>query len=346
MCADYKVFAKILGNRLKKVMGSVIHGGQFGIPGRSMRVGHGRIRDFLEGSNKGGILGLDWEKAYDYVDREFLFESMVRMGFGGRVVGWVRTLYENASMRVQVNGRLGSSVSMGRGLRQGCPLSQILFACMQNPFYVLVDGGMGRLGESGGYCGNIVGYVDDTTVLLNGIEDLRKVGRVIEIFGNATGMRVNKQKSRLLEVGAWVGGTLGEEFGWITVDRLKICGILFLADAQESRRVNSEMVMDRVLSRLRSLRAGDVTLHQRVVVVNTLIYSKVWGVAEIYPLRSQDIMEMQRRVLRYVWGYGRAWLGKDVVMTAVRQGGLGLIALGSRVKALYVKQRYIRVAGT
>lgn len=56
-------------------------------------------------------------------------------------------------------------------------------------------------------------------------------------------------------------------------------------------------------------------------------------------------MEIQRRVLRYVWGFGKAWLRKEVVMMDVRRGGLSLLALGPRVMTIYIKQRYIWVGG-
>lgn len=63
MCADHKIFAKVLGNRLKRVIERVIHQGQFGIPGWSMRAGHGRIRDFLESCQGGGDLGYRLERS-------------------------------------------------------------------------------------------------------------------------------------------------------------------------------------------------------------------------------------------------------------------------------------------
>lgn len=129
-----------------------------------------------------------------------------KQGFGEEVVQWVTTLYSSAMVRVQVNGRLGLPLRMERGLRQGCPLSQILFACMQDPFYRLIDGGVQEKGEEGVSGAGIMGYVDDTTILVNGEVGLPNVGRVIEMFGAATGMRVNGAKSRLLEVGSWVGG--------------------------------------------------------------------------------------------------------------------------------------------
>lgn len=43
---------------------------------------------------------------------------------------------------MQINGRVGKMVSMGRGLRQGCPMSQILFACLQDPLYRLINVGV------------------------------------------------------------------------------------------------------------------------------------------------------------------------------------------------------------
>lgn len=51
--------------------------------------------------------------------------------------------------------------------------------------------------------------------------------------------------------------------------------------------------MSRALGRMRGWRAGDITLQQRVMVVNSLVYSKVCGVAEVYPQRSSNLEELQ-----------------------------------------------------
>lgn len=71
MCGDYKLFAKVLGNRLRKVIGKVIDGGQMGVPGRTMFSGQGRIKGYIEERRMdgGGVLALDWKAAYDCVER-------------------------------------------------------------------------------------------------------------------------------------------------------------------------------------------------------------------------------------------------------------------------------------
>lgn len=102
MCSDYKLFAKILGNRMKKVIDLIIHRGQYGVPGQCMREGHGRIRDFLEGRQRrgGGVLGIDWKQAYDCIDRRMLRIILQAQGFGDEIVRWVNTLYTPARVRV------------------------------------------------------------------------------------------------------------------------------------------------------------------------------------------------------------------------------------------------------
>lgn len=101
-------------------------------------------------------------------------------------------------------------------------MSEILFACLQDPFYRLIEEGVRELGGEGPSRAGIVGYVDDTTVLVGEETGLGNVGHIIEVFGAATGMRVNGVKSKLLEV-----GTL-EAQGWNVVDRIKICGVVYM----------------------------------------------------------------------------------------------------------------------
>lgn len=66
-------------------------------------------------------------------------------------------------VKVQVNDKLGQSLVMKRGIRQGCPLLQMLFVILQDPFYRAIKG---RALGLGSVPMNIVGYVDDTMVLI------------------------------------------------------------------------------------------------------------------------------------------------------------------------------------
>lgn len=104
--------------------------------------------------------------------------------------------------------------------------------------------------------------MDDTTVLVGGEEGLKNVSRIVEIFSGATGMSVNSEKSKLLEVGSWVGGELGKKYGWQVVEQIKICGVLYRGAAQGAREANSKRVVQRVLLRLGGIRTSGLTIQQ------------------------------------------------------------------------------------
>lgn len=147
---DYKILAKVLANRIKKLMGGIIHISQsYSIPGRDIADTLGTVRDIIEhmkSDNTGEIvLGIDWNKAFDRVEHEFLFKALGKFGFGKRLVGWVKTLYKDARSRVKVNGVLTDSFKLGRSIRQGCPLSALLYAIAAEPFALQIkkDKGLG-----------------------------------------------------------------------------------------------------------------------------------------------------------------------------------------------------------
>ena len=71
---------------------------------------------------------LDIEKAYDSVRRDTLWEKMTSMGFGGQFLNSIKSLYDGDYVTCNVNGATTNPLYLGRGLRQGCSLSPILFA--------------------------------------------------------------------------------------------------------------------------------------------------------------------------------------------------------------------------
>ena len=109
VCCIYKILSKVLANRLRKVLPSVIDVNQSAfLEGRglldSVLVANETV-DFLKKEKKSGLMvKVDFEKAYDSVNWKFLFYMMGRLGFSPIWIKWIKACLESASVSVLVNG--------------------------------------------------------------------------------------------------------------------------------------------------------------------------------------------------------------------------------------------------
>ena len=125
---DYKLASKIITDRLKQVMPSIVRSDQTcSVVGRSIFSNLHLVLDTLDMINKtdetGILVTLDQMKAFDRVDHEFLMRVLTKFGFGPSFCRWVSIFYSNVFSRIICNGKLSTPVFLERGLRQGCPLS-------------------------------------------------------------------------------------------------------------------------------------------------------------------------------------------------------------------------------
>ena len=135
---DYKIITKALTNRLKKVIGSIIHPDQScSLPHRAIQDNCATIRDVLHwcsGTEKDlAVISLDQTKAFNKVNWTHLSRVLGVFRFGPSFQKWVKIAYSNIGSHVIVNAYLSSRIDIHRGVRQGCPLSPLLYVLSFEP---------------------------------------------------------------------------------------------------------------------------------------------------------------------------------------------------------------------
>lgn len=128
----YCILEKLLEDRIKKVIGSLISSSQSTfIQSRQMLDGVLVINEVMKFSkrekNECLMFKVYFEKAYDCIAWEYLRDVMQRMGFGRRWMRWMEACVFSSSMPIFVNGSPTKYFQAERGLRQGNPLSSFLF---------------------------------------------------------------------------------------------------------------------------------------------------------------------------------------------------------------------------
>jgi hypothetical protein len=96
---------------------------------------HEIIHELHRSHSSGLVLKPDYEKAYDRVSWEFLNEMLVSRGFGSKFRGWISKALVDGSFCVRINDQNSQYFVAGKGLKQGDPLSPILFNCIAEFFY-------------------------------------------------------------------------------------------------------------------------------------------------------------------------------------------------------------------
>ena len=132
LCCDYKIATKALCNRLLNVIGLVVSPDQScGIPGQFMGENVCLLQNICDYSHDeaipAAIISLDQEKAFDRVEWQFMEKVLVKMGFGPSFSKWIGLMYSCVYSKVIVNGHLTEAFPVSRGVRQGCPLSPLLY---------------------------------------------------------------------------------------------------------------------------------------------------------------------------------------------------------------------------
>ena len=209
---DYKLASKVITRRLKTVVASIVHQDHTcSVPSRSIFSNLQLVRDVLDmidKTNETGILvTLDQEKAFDRVDHDFLMRTLGKFGFGPDFCRWVSLFYNNVFSRVICNGQLTAPIFLGRGVRQGCPHSPLLYVLVSEVLSTQIpkcEEIVGfQLPGAGGLQFKVSQYADNATNFVKDEKSLVNLLRVVHKYEQGSGAKLNTSKSEAMWLGRW-----------------------------------------------------------------------------------------------------------------------------------------------
>ena len=338
---DLKILTKALANRLKVVLPTVVHHTQTAVDGRRIDHTVHMIRDLIQLANnedlESAFIFLDQEKAFDRVNHEFLFKTLKAFGIGDAFIHWIRVIYSNATTRIKVNGFLTDNVPLNRGVRQGCPLSSLLYVLVieilalqfrRNPDIVGFTVGGEKIVS--------LHYADDAVITILQNRCFKEVIKDLADYEKASGAKVNYGKTQGLWVGKWKGRTdTPMQITW-TSKNVKTLGVFFGND--DPGRATFAEIMPKIVRSMDYWKQFRLSKLAKARVVEIFHASRLWYAAKYYPLPQAMERDLQQAFFEYINYPDKAVTISQAEVQKLREhGGARLVNITAKSEASKIK---------
>ncbi|GMF51547.1 unnamed protein product [Phytophthora fragariaefolia] len=309
---SYKVFAKVLATRIQTFMDHVIGDTQQGfVHGRQMQKAVVMMLAQLQTAqsehdlpaNLSRIIPLlDFKKAYDTVDREFLLTTLRLFGFSESFARLVQRLHDGTSARFSVDGRLSKLMPIQSGIRQGCPLAPLPFILAAEILGLAVqqDSQLQGLPVPGQpeTIHTFSAFVDDSTIFLRFAHQIKPVLDLVKRFGQLSGLHVQPQKSQIIFLNSGYPQQLRGNSGGRPQRDNQVLGV----PIRDSNLINVNWALRirNVQRRLLTATTVATSVANRILVLNTIILPAILFTAiafEIPPWASKELHILYKNFL-------------------------------------------------
>ena len=160
-----------------------------------------RVEESIEWNSTVYINLIDFEKAFDSVDREILWKLLWHYGAPDKIISLIRCMYKNLSCKIAHAGQLSQSFQVKSGVRQGCLLSPFLFLLVIN--WIMKTTTTGR---NNGIEWTLwtqlddPDFADDLALLSHSHSQMQDKTICLETISAGTGLKINRKKTELMKI--------------------------------------------------------------------------------------------------------------------------------------------------
>ncbi|XP_057808675.1 uncharacterized protein LOC131023144 [Salvia miltiorrhiza] len=312
----FKIIAKVLAVRLSKVAAAYVTRNQFGfIQGRSI---HDCIMLGSEGvncmrrTNKGLNMAckIDIKKAFDTLNWDFLINVLKVLGFQQRFVDWINVILHSARISILCNGNSWGYFACSRGVRQGDPLSPILFGIAEDVLSCLFQNCV-----SSGHLAPMMMtklqpfpthlfYADDILIFCKAsIQNAITIKRILGYYGDISGQICSVEKSFI-----YFGDKVPTQLRRPILNSLHFAPGLMPFNylgvpifQGRARALYFRAIHDRIINKFSRWKGRHLSMAGRLCLIKSVIQSSVTHSMLVYRWPKALIKDLDAKCRNFLW---------------------------------------------
>ena len=351
---DYKIYTKALATRLQNVINQIVHEDQIGfIKGRNIS-SHLRLIDditsYLRNADQpGALIALDFSKSFVTLSKTSITPALQIFNFGPKFIQLISTAMEQTESCIHNGGWLSGCFPTERGIRQGCPLSPLLFVIAVEILAIKIRHckdieGIEIQNNEATAVSKLKQFADDTTLTLKNENDIHLTIQIIDDFTCFSGLKLNKAKCK----GIWLGSRKDEHGNTHGIPMikgtLKILGIYFSAQVEASL-INDNWTnkIENILRIIQSWSKRNPTIYGKVILIKTLLLSQLSFILQALAIPEQTLTHINTIFYRFLWkrkyNNKKAFekIKRNVLSLKPEEGGLNMINVEHQQKMFLVR---------
>ena len=342
---DYKICTAVLARRVQKIIKNIISNDQCGyikgrFIGRNIRIIEDVINYCELNENDAAILFIDFKKAFDSLNISFLNKCLEKFGFGEQFLNWVKTIYKNIDSCISINNWLSKSFKMESGIRQGCPLSALLFILAVE----FMSSNVKQNKQINGFkfLNNLeleiktIQMADDTTLFVNNKSSVQNVLNEIEKFSTVSGITLNKSKTEGIYLGNSNITDLNPNIKW-TNSPVKSLGIYFGKCKKEVENLNWNPKVNKLQNTLNRWKTRKLTFYGKVTIIKTLGISQILYNAACIKVPDSIIKKVDKIIYNFLWDSSKEKVKRNTTTKEMIYGGLNMVNTEAKINVFQIK---------